>query len=65
MKDRDYFYRKAKRTKDEDDWNIANFHRNQTNFNIRGAKADYIKDQLRNNDGNSAKFRCLAKKRTK
>ena len=56
MKDRDYFYRKAKRTNDEDDWNMAKFHRNQTNFNIRRAKADYIKDQLRNNEGNSAKF---------
>ena len=56
MKDRDYFYQKAKQTNSEDDWNIAKFHRNQTNFNVRIAKAEYIKDQLRNNEGNSAKF---------
>ena len=56
MKDRDYFYRKAKSLNSEDDWNIAKFHRNQVNFNVRRAKADYIKDQLRHNEGNSAKF---------
>ena len=56
MKDRDYFYTKAKRMNNEDDWNIAKFHRNQVNFNIRKAKADYIKDQLDNNEGNSARF---------
>ena len=56
MKDRDYFYWKAKRTSDEDDWNIAKFHRNTVNFNVRRAKADYIKEQLKCNEGNSAKF---------
>ena len=56
MKDRDYFYNKAKNFGHEDDWNIAKFHRNQVNFNVRRAKADYIKDQLRHNEGNSAKF---------
>ena len=56
MKDRDYFYCKAKRTNNEDDWNIAKFHRNQVNFNIRKAKADFVKEQLRNNEGNSARF---------
>ena len=56
MKDRDYFYSKAKRTSNDDDWNIAKFHRNQVNFNIRKAKADFIKDQLKNNEGNSARF---------
>ena len=49
MKDRDYFYVKAKRTGNEDDWNKAKFHKNQTNFNVRKAKADYIKEQLKNN----------------
>ena len=61
MKDRDYFYQKAKRTNSEDDWNIAKFYRNQTNFNVRKAKADYIKEQLQNNEGNSAKFWRLIK----
>ena len=61
MKDRDYFYRKAKMYNNEDDWNIAKFYRNQTNFNVRKAKADYIKEQLKNNEGNSAKFWRLIK----
>ena len=56
MKDRDYFYTKAKRTNNEDDWNIAKFHRNQVNCNIRKAKADFVKDQLKNNEGNGARF---------
>ena len=56
MKDRDYFSLKAKKTNSEDDWNIAKFHRNQVNFNIRKAKADFIKEQLRNDEGNNAKF---------
>ena len=56
MKDRDYFYQKAKKNESEDDWNIAKFHRNQVNFNVRRAKADYIKEQLECNEGNSAKF---------
>ena len=56
MMDRDYFYRKAKTTKDKDDWNIAKHLRNQTNRNIRLAKADFINEQLELNEGNSAKF---------
>ena len=56
MKDRDYFYTKSKRTNNEDDWNIAKFHRNQVNSNIRRARADFIKDQLRKNEGNGARF---------
>ena len=40
---RDYSYMKAKKYKNEDDWNIAKFLRNQTNKNIRRAKANYIK----------------------
>ena len=57
MKDRDYFYKKkAKRTNSTDDWNIAKFYRNEVNANVRGAKAEFVKEQLRNNEGNSAKF---------
>ena len=62
MKDRDYFYKKAKRTLSEDDWNIAKFHRNQVNFNIRRARADFIKEQLKNIEGNSARFWRTIKK---
>ena len=56
IKDRDYFYRKAKRTKDEDDWNIAKHLRNTTNSNIRLAKRDFILKELKLNDNNAKKF---------
>ena len=56
MKNRDYFYKKAKKLGNVDDWNIAKFLRNQTNKNIKRAKADYIIEQLRNAKNDSAKF---------
>ena len=37
IKDRDYFYCKAKEYRDEDSWNIAKHLRNATNANIRRA----------------------------
>ena len=42
MRDRNFSYRKAKRTKIEDDWNIAKFLRNDINKTIRKAKSTYI-----------------------
>ena len=56
VKDRDYFYKKAKKSRNEDDWNIAKFLRNLTNKNIRKSKADFIKDQLEINEGNCSRF---------
>ena len=56
MRNRDYFYRKAKFTKSEDDWNIARFLRNQTNSNIRRAKAEAVKQELENCKNDSSKF---------
>ena len=56
MKDRDYFYKKAKQTGDEDDWNIAKHLRNRVKINLRTAKAEYIKTQLNVNQDNAAKF---------
>ena len=56
IRNRDYFYKKAKKFGDEDDWNIAKYLRNQTNKNIRGAKASYIKDQLDACKNDSSKF---------
>ena len=56
MRDRDYFYKKAKKTKRSDDWNIAKFLRNQTNKNIRKAKARFIITELTNSKGNASKF---------
>ena len=59
MKDRDFFYGKVKRTNCEDDWNIEKkIHKNLVNFNIRKAKADFVKEQLRNHEGNNAKHQC-------
>ena len=56
IKDRDYFYNKAKLTKEEDDWNIAKHLRNVTNANIRQAKRDYILDELQENKSDYKKF---------
>ena len=56
IKDRDYFYRKAKTTGNEDAWNIAKHLRNVTNSNIRQAKRDFILEELKNNEKDSKKF---------
>ena len=61
IKDRDYFYRKAKRTLNQDDWNIAKHLRNQTNRNIRNAKAQYTITQLNACGKNTSKFWRLIK----
>ena len=42
IKDRDYLYKKAKKTGDADSWNIAKYLRNLTNSNIRLAKRDFV-----------------------
>ena len=46
MRNRDYFYCKAKLTYSEDDWNIAKFLRNQTNSSIRRARAEAVQQEL-------------------
>ena len=56
IRDRDYYYSKAKNTKNEDDWRIAKHLRNVTNNNIRKAKANYIIDRLEQFRDNSTKF---------
>ena len=56
VKDRDYFYKKAKLGGDEDDWNIAKHLRNTTNVNIRQAKRDFILDELNSNSEDPKKF---------
>ena len=56
IKDRDYFYKKAKKTKSIDDWRIAKHLRNQTNKNIRRAKADFITKQLHDSRNDTSKF---------
>ena len=56
IKDRDYFYKKAKTTGEEDYWNIARYFRNITNSNIRQARREFILTELRENEGNAKKF---------
>ena len=56
IKDRDYFYKKAKKHGDEDAWNIAKHLRNVTNANIRQAKRDFILEELRLRDNDPKKF---------
>ena len=56
IKDRDYFYSKAKRYGDIDSWNIAKYLRNITNANIREAKKMFILDELKANGNNCKKF---------
>ena len=56
IKDRDYFYRRAKLTRDTDYWNIAKYLRNTTNSNIRQAKCEFVLSELRENEGNAKKF---------
>ena len=56
VKDRDYFYKQAKLTGDEDSWNIAKHLRNMTNFNIRQAKKDFILNELKEHDDDAKKF---------
>ena len=56
IRDRDYFYRKAKRTGNTDDWNIAIHLRNQTSKNIRNEKSDFVMNKLHDAHDNSSKF---------
>ena len=46
IKDRDYIYKKAKQTGNQDDWKIAKHLRNTTNANIRLAKKEFILEEL-------------------
>ena len=56
IKDRDYFYKKAKRSGDTDAWNIAKFLRNVTNSYIRSSKREFVLNELKENDNNVKKF---------
>ena len=44
MRDRDSFYRKARRYGQPDDWNIARFLRNRVDTAIRNYQSEFIKD---------------------
>ena len=62
IKDRDYFYKRAKTTGDTDAWNIAKYLRNITNSNIRQAKREFILQELELHDENPKKFWKVIKK---
>ena len=56
IKDRDYFYCKAKANGNEDDWNIAKYLRNTTNSNIRCSKREFVLKELNENGNDAKKF---------
>ena len=56
IRDRDYFYKKAKKSGDKDMWNIAKYLRNVANTSIRHAKRDFILRELEQNESNAKKF---------
>ena len=56
IKDRDYYYSRAKKSRDEDAWNIAKHLRNVTNANIRRARRDFVLDELQSNEKDYKKF---------
>ena len=56
IKDKDNAMKKAKRRGDLDLWKIAKILRNRCTKRLREARADYIKEKLDNNIGNSKKF---------
>ena len=56
IKDRDYFYKQAKKTGDVDMWNIAKHLRNVTNSHIRSAKREFVLNELKLNENNAKKF---------
>ena len=56
IKDKDNALRKAKRKNDENLWKEAKRLRNDCTKRLRNARAEYIKENLENNQGNSKKF---------
>ena len=56
IKDRDYFFKKAKSDGNEDSWNIAKYLRNLTNSNIRQARREFVLSELKENESDAKKF---------
>ena len=56
IKDRDYFYHKAKMTGEKDYWNIAKYLRNVTNSRIRQAKREFVLAELKEHQNDAKKF---------
>ena len=56
MRDRDYFFARARRNNRADDWNISRFLRNRVNQAIKNHKATKIKKNLERHKSNPKKF---------
>ena len=56
IKDKDRLLRRAKKRNNENDWQLAREARNNTNLQIRHAKANFIQENLNTNQNNSNKF---------
>ena len=56
IKDKDRLLRRAKNGNTEQDWDIAKNCRNRTNYLIRQAQANFIKENLNNSQNNAKKF---------
>ena len=56
MRDRDYFFARARRNNRADDWNISRFLRNRVNQAIKNHKATKIKRNLERHKSNPKKF---------
>ena len=56
MRDRDTFYHRARRTGDQDAWNIARYLQNEVNMAIKTFKAIKIKSDLDRYQNNPKKF---------
>ena len=61
IKDRDYFYKRAKHSGDEDAWNISKHLRNITNANIRQAKRDFVLNELETESADYKRFWSIIK----
>ena len=56
MKDRDYYYKKARTLNLADDWNIARNLRNRVDKMIKNLKADFIQNNLKEFANDSERF---------
>ena len=59
MKDRDYYYKKARTLNLADDWNIARNLRNRVGKMIKNLKADFIQNNLKEFANDSKRFLVL------
>ena len=56
INDKNVLLRQAKRTNDVNDWKVARQARNRLNMDIKNIKAEFIKENLEQHQGDSKKF---------